>query len=633
MCGIIGGLLPVAPDRSAIERSLNLLAHRGPDDAGTHFDQGLFLGMRRLAVIDIAGGHQPVFNEDKSIAIVFNGEIYNYLEQIPRLQALGHQFRTRSDTEVLVHLYEEKGTDMLAELRGMFAFAIWDSTRRQLFITRDRFGKKPLYYAQTPDGGLVFASELKALAPLLLAAGGRLVLREQGIYDYLSLAVVPQPQTIYENVFALPEASWMLVSDGQIKTKRYWNLDYTHKTTLSYDQVLEETRRIVSEATRLRLRSDVPVGIFLSGGIDSSIITWEASQSARSLQTFTVAVADADYDESTVAQRTAAAMGVKNTLLPLEVSPLQSLEKLIRHFDQPFADPSAIPSFEISKLARQHVTVVLNGDGGDELFGGYRRHLAVHWSHRAKWLPAGGVEALGKLAHMFSRKRRSWLGFYARFARGLSKRGGERYLAWSTDMLFEEDKQHFWRGGAMEPTENWIADLLPTGLSPLDTLLWSETKIHLLSMLLVKMDMATMASSLEARSPLLDHKLAEFAASLPEAFQFRGGRLKAVLRDAYRPHLPPEVMQGKKRGFEIPLKSWLRNELRPVLMDTVGQKSAHIRNYLDDSLIDGLLDRRIMLERNWAYIVYSLLVLELWLRKPVGSVMSPPLHASAFASA
>lgn len=248
------------------------------------------------------------------------------------------------------------------------------------------------------------------------------------------------------------------------------------------------------------------------------------------------------------------------------------------------------------------------------MFAGYRRHLATHHLHRSSWLPSGAIAVLSKLSGRFAKKRRSWLGFAERFARGLSMSTGERYLVWSTDMLREEEKKISWRGRSMKPTEEWIESLRPNGLSPLDSLLRTELKIHFLSMLLVKMDMATMFSSLEARSPMLDHKLAEFAASIPEGFLFKGGRTKSVLRDAYRHHLPPEVVRAKKRGFEIPLESWLRNELKPILMDTLGQKSARVLSYLDGKLIAELIDRKVMLDRNWAYIVYSLLVLELWLR-------------------
>ena len=615
MCGILGGWTQSKLPREAIDDALGRLRHRGPDDAGFHQSGPMFLAMRRLSIIDLKGGHQPIFNEDGSVAVVLNGEIYNYVELMRELSARGHVFRTASDTEVLAHLYEERGQEMVCELRGMFAFAIWDGRKQQLFVARDRFGKKPLYYTRTKEGGLIFASELKALKPLAAAAGQSWRIRDQAIYDYLSLSVVPQPETVYEGVRMLAPASWLTFDGDGLREQCYWRLEYLPKTTLSYADVLDQTRSLVSEAVRLRLRSDVPLGVFLSGGVDSSVVAFEAARHVgETLHTFTVSMGHEEFEEAPLAQRTAKKLRVKNTILPLPVSPVEDLQFLVRHYDQPFADSSAIPSYAVSRVARQHLKVVLNGDGGDELFAGYRRYLAANrFEHFSRVPPAAFRLAARGLAAL-AKRRRSRIGFLARFVRGMGAEQGARFLIWTTDLLLEPEKRRFWKRSPMRPTEQLIEDCQPRSFPMLETQLALDLKFILGSTLLVKMDMASMASSLEARSPLLDHILAEFTATLPSHFLLRNGRTKAVLRDAYHGRVPDEVIHGKKRGFEIPLVSWLKNELRPVLLDTVGNNDARVRGYLDGNVINDLLAGETLSDRNWGCLVYALLVLELWLR-------------------
>ncbi len=617
MCGINGGWTSANIATEVVQKSLDAMMHRGPDDTGMYLAGPVFLGNRRLSIIDLQGGRQPISNEDSSVIAVLNGEIYNYLELIPELVSRGHHFRTKSDTEVLVHLYEEKGSEMCKDLRGMFAFALWDTTKQTLFVARDRFGKKPLYYAMIP-GGLIFASELKALRELALVVGKPWSVRSQSIYDYLSLGAVPQPDTVYQDVYAVPPASWMRFDGRALHIQEYWRVEYEPKESISYEDAQHRVRELIGEAVRLRLRSDTPLGIFLSGGLDSSVITYEASQVlGDSLQTFTVAMGDSRVDESALAALTARHLGVRHTVLSLEVSPLSELERLVRLYDQPFSDSSAIPNMAIARLAREHVKVILNGDGGDELFAGYRRYVAVQYGDRSSLFPfqmmlkaAGFVERL-----LGQALRRSPLALLTRFLRGLTLPRGERYLVWTMDMLREPQKKKAWIRDAMRPTEEWIASLLPQGLSALDTQMAGDVRILLLNALLVKMDMATMGASVEARSPLLDYVVAEFAAKLPDNFKIRNGRTKALIRDAYRGLLPAQVICGPKFGFEIPLLSWLQHELRPVLMDTVAAKSARIRAYLDGSFVDGLIAGERVMNGNWAETVYCLLMLELWLRE------------------
>lgn len=617
MCGISGMRFmgPADVGEAALESALQAIVHRGPDGQGTYRHDDVLMGMRRLAIIDVEGGHQPIYNEDRTLAVVFNGEIYNYRELIAELKGRGHVFATDSDTEVLVHLYEEKGERMLDDLRGMFAFSIHDLRDGSLFIARDRFGKKPLYYMETAGSGLVYASELKALRPLARAAGERWSLNDQAIYDYLSLGVVPQPSTIFRGVYALPAGSWLRQDRSGLRIQPYWSPQFLPKLQVSYAEAQELVRAEIAEATRLRLRSDVPLGVFLSGGVDSSVVAFEAAQQVGpTLRTFTVNTG-AGFDESPVAQRTAQALGVRNDVLHIQPSPLEGLQALVRQYDQPFSDSSAIPSLEISRLARQHVTVVLNGDGGDEVFAGYRRYVAAARSARLDFVPPAVARTLSRGLEPFASHRRTPLGFAARFARGLALSPQERYLAWTTDMLREADKRRVWRKAPMLPTEDRIASVQRMELGALDRQLAADVQVNLLSDLLVKMDMATMAHSLEGRSPLLDHRVAELAWRLPDEYRVRGSMPKAVLRDAYRGRLSDEVISGAKRGFEIPLAGWLTGDLHSILTDTLASPTAEVRSYLDGAFIEALLRKEVMQDRNWAYLVYALLVLELWLQE------------------
>jgi asparagine synthase (glutamine-hydrolysing) len=615
MCGIFGVWDEASISREGAWEALGTLRHRGPDHSGFLHEGPVWMGTRRLSIIDLEGGDQPVKNEDGRVAAVFNGEIYNYIELRQDLLKRGHQFRTHSDTEVLVHLYEEYGKEMVKWLRGMFAFCIWDSKKRNLFLARDRFGKKPLYYYLLRDPNVfVFGSELKAIRAFVKQGGWELGIRDQSIYDYLSLSIIPQPHTIYEGVEALEPGFGMIYDGDHLTKEEYARLDFSQKMDRSYSEVLKEARDHIADAVKLRLRSDVPLGIFLSGGLDSTIITYEASRVlGNKLHAFTIAARDKMLDESDVATRTAQSLGIQHTLLPLTLNPVESLRFLVPHYDQPFADSSAIPTYEISKLAREYVKVVINGDGGDEMFGGYRRYLAADRMDCLKCFPRG-LYSLGShfLANVQVGRRSKW-GFLSRVIRGMSQDLGERYLIWTVDMLMERDKVGIWKKGRMLTTEGFIDSLYPRGLSGLDGMRSVDLKVLLLSALLVKMDMATMAASLEARSPFLDHVLAQFVAQMPRQFLLKGGMTKSILRDAYRGLIPEEVRTAAKRGFEVPLTSWLENEMKDLVHDTLGSPVAKIHSWVDASFLKRLLNREILHDRNWSTLVYSLLVLELWL--------------------
>jgi asparagine synthase (glutamine-hydrolysing) len=647
MCGILGGWAGASWAESpntvsagatatdaygripsaAITAALDTIYHRGPDSFGEHRDGPVVIAMRRLAIIDPGKGRQPIYNEDGSVAVVFNGMIYNYQALQKRLAAKGHVFRTDTDTEVLVHLYEEMGPEMCSELEGMFAFAIWDARLRRLFVARDRFGKKPLFYSRTPSGGLIYASELKALRKLADATTTKLEVRPQSIYDFLSLGVVPQPDSVYEGVKTLEPGSWMTFDGHRLNTHRYHRWDFSKDASLTEGQAIEEIRARVREAVRLRLRSDVPLGVFLSGGVDSSIVAWEARQlSTGVVRTFTIATGETQTDESSVAERTAKKIGVEFTKLHLKAAPLEDLQRLVRLYDQPYADSSAIPSMAVSRLAREHVTVVLNGDGGDELFAGYRRHLAVHMAGKIpQVLPAPAAWAAAReLASQLQKlgpARRSKTAFASRFLRGYRAPAGLNFLIWNQDMFTDADKRPGWKRGSMRPTEDLIEARLPKGLDPLATFMAGDLEITLLSDLLVKMDMATMGASLEARSPFLDQNLASFMTRVPGDLLLgslkdpKAIATKALLKKAYRGRIPDEVIDAPKRGFEIPMAKWLDAELKPLLFDTVAAPNARVRDYLDGAVVDDVLNRRVFTERNWAAATYSLLVLELWLRE------------------
>ncbi|MCW2846479.1 MAG: asnB [Marmoricola sp.] len=549
---------------------------------------------------------------DGKVTVVFNGEIYNYRELAKQLTGEGHRFQTTSDTEVLLKLYEARGMACVEELHGMFAFAVHDGRRNSLFLARDRMGKKPLYYCHPTRDSLLFASELKGLAPLCRAAQMDLRVRDQSIYDYLSFGVVPQPNSIYEGVHCLPPGNTAIWEGETLTLQEYWSPSYEPKSELDYNEAQAEVRLRLHEAVRLRLRSDVPLGVLLSGGLDSSIVAYESVQAGvTDLQTFTIAT-PGGLDESGVASRTAHTLGVENTVLPLEVDPLAGVQAVVHHYDQPFADSSAIPSMQIARLARQHVTVVLNGDGGDEVFAGYRRYAAatlMPTSQRLAHLSAPAAKALSK----FASNRRTPFGFAARFASGLGLDGPDRYLAWGSDLLRESDKDWAWQGQGCHPSERLVGAHATAGLSSLDQMVATDVRLNLLSDLLVKMDMATMASSLEARSPFLDQSVAELGWHLPVSYRVKGFSTKRILRDAYREALPDEVVNGSKKGFEVPLAAWLAGPLAEIIHDTLGSPNAKVRAYVSAELIEGLLSSTLLEDRNDKTILYSLLVLELWL--------------------
>lgn len=610
MCGIAG--IWGRPDQARLRVMAAALAHRGPDDEGywTQPSAGVGLANRRLSIIDLPGGRQPIANEDGTVVTVFNGEIYNYRELRDELTARGHTFQSASDTEVIVHLYEELGPDLTTRLRGMFALAVWDDRQRQLLLARDRAGKKPLYYAQSP-GEFRFASEIKALVAV---QDGPLDIDRQALLDYLAWMVVPAPRTIYRQLKMVLPGHVLIVRDREvIESRPYWRLEYEPKTRLSEQDAVERVDGLLREAVRLRLRSDVPVGIFLSGGIDSGLITAMAAQEAgQPVKTLSIGFEEGAFDERPLARLVADRYGTEHHELVVRPDARALLPRIAAAYDQPFADSSAIPSYCVAEAARPLVKVVLNGDGGDEVFAGYRRHVAAWLESGARWLPQGiWRAAAGHLPR--PRSFRTAYAFLHRLARGLSLSPQERYLAWAVDGMTAETVEglagsDWWRG--LEPPSRVAGDAAGIGL---DAMLARDFGVVLPNELLVKMDIATMAHGLEARSPLLDHVLVEAVARFPEGSKLHGFRTKPLLRRLASRYLPSAVCRAPKRGFEIPRLEWLRGPLREMRDDVILSRSGLLGELFARDRLEGFVRGGAGLDpARWATQVWILLMLGLW---------------------
>jgi asparagine synthase (glutamine-hydrolysing) len=601
MCGIAGfaGRTPGA-ERQLVDAMLGRLVHRGPDAGASRSGTGWALGARRLAIIDLATGDQPVADESGVVVAVCNGEIYNYQELRGDLLARGHHLRSVGDTEVLVHLWEDYGPEMLQRLRGMFAIAVLDSGRQALFLARDRLGKKPLYWSGE-GGGVTFASELKALRVALPPKPG---LERRALGSFLRFGFVPEGQCILAGVHKLPPAHWLRLDlrSGEIREKRYWGLELEPEPRVSFAEAQRELVHLLRESVRLRLRSDVPLGVLLSGGLDSGTVACLAAREAAPLRAITATFGGAG-DELRLARANAARAGAE--LSVVEVRPedgLGLLPRMAEVFDEPLADPSCIPTYLVAREARRLVKVVLNGDGGDEGLAGYRRFLAA----RLSGLPGAGRwgPAVARFLPGFPPAWRE------RLAEGL-RSGADPYLSWGP-VKFTRFEASALLGGEGGP------EAVPQGKGSdaVNRMRAQEIEFFLPGDLLVKMDRATMANSLEARSPFLDHELLERAATFPPALLLRGWRTKAVLRAATAGLLPEEVRRAPKHGFEVPLAAWLDGPWAGEVETVLGDPAATIRGVL---AADGLARWRSWARQpdreRGARAVYALLTLEHWLRK------------------
>lgn len=619
------------------------LGHRGPDDEGfwSNPKAHLGLGHRRLAIIDPAGGKQPMLNEDGRIVTIFNGVIYNYRELREDLIASGHCFTTKSDTEVIVHLYEEFGVEFVDKLRGMFAIAVWDDREQQLVLIRDRVGKKPLYYLQA-DNQFVFASEIKAI---VAAKAEGLTLDPLALADYLSWGSVPAPSTIYREVRAVRPGHLLVVRDRRIaEERRYWRQRMGPKTAVSPAEAVEQVDALFQESVRLRLRSDVPVAAFLSGGIDSGIVTAMASQRYPGrLTTITIGFEEQAFDERPLARLVAERYGTDHHDVVIRPRVVEDLPRIVRAYDQPFADSSCIPSFYVARAAREFTKVVLNGDGGDELFAGYRRYLAARLNGLFCWADGTLAAPLWRVLSRVlpvPRGFRTGYAFAHRWIRGMGLEPTARYMAWAALGMSGENlnallkRSGFPGKGFDSPTAEAMRHLGSVSVPPaladfggcgrVDQMLAADFGTILPNDLLVKMDIATMAHGLEARSPLLDQVLVEVVSAYPESTKLRGLRTKPILRDLAGRYLPPAVWDAPKRGFEVPLIRWLRVELRDMSRDVILSRNGLLAELFDRAAVERLLMGDGSLEpARWSRHVWLLLMLGMWDRERRAAISGP----------
>jgi asparagine synthase (glutamine-hydrolysing) len=642
MCGICGAVWTdpkAALATGFLERMMDCLVHRGPDDAGSYEDQHAALGFRRLSIIDLAGGHQPLSNEDGTVWTVFNGEIYNFPALRRRLEAKGHRLRSHGDTEVLVHLYEDEGSRMFGLLRGMFALAIWDTRRRALILARDRLGQKPLVYRH--DGGrLVFASELKAL----LALPDQIIPRQLdplALDLYLSYGYVPHPRTILAGIRKLPPAHYAVWHDGTLAVERYWHPDWNGERNRSIEEDIDELRTTLAEAVREQMISDVALGAFLSGGIDSTIIAGLMQRvSDRPVKTFAIGFPDPSYDETRYAELAARHLGTDHETFIVEPKAWETLPELAWHFDEPFADSSALPTWYVSRETRRAVTVALTGDAGDELFGGYDRYRALALTelfHRLPPVPRGllGGTVVGVLPRSAQSKTR--LRKLERLFEHINESAEVRYLGWMTTfdepgrlaLYALEHLDTLAAAAASLPDQSeadpaaHLTDALATakGRDPVTRAMVADLVTYLPGDLLVKVDLASMAHSLECRGPFLDHRVVELAMAMPieRKIGLRWGRSKLVLKQAFSDLLPPLVKKRSKMGFGVPISRWFRGELKSELREVLLDPVCLERGLFRPETVRTLLDEHIEGRREHSYRLWALLILELWFQTHIDS--------------
>lgn len=635
MCGITGAIWTdpaKAVDDVTLKRMVDALRHRGPDEGGTHciplsprpgysLNPGVVLGHRRLSIIDLAGGHQPLSNEDGSVWIVFNGEIYNFPDLRRRLEGAGHTFRTRSDTETIVHLYEDEGPDFLQHLNGMFGLAIWDRNRQQVLIARDRLGQKPVVYRKEP-GRFLFASELKSL---LEVPGISRRLDPESVDLYLTYQYVPHPRTILKGFSKLPPGHYAVWRNDELTVKRYWQPDFNLEQRRLPGEDREELRALMTSSVEMRLQSEVPLGAFLSGGVDSTVVVGLMQKlSNQTVKTFSIGFPVSEYDETGYARLVSERFGTDHEEFQVEPDALDILPKLVWHYDEPFADSSAIPTWYVSEMTRRHVTVALTGDGGDELFAGYPRYRAValaQWFDRLPW-PARAALA-GRLWQRLpaSPRQKSFRRRLKRFAEMLALPQWPRYLGWIA--IFNEAR----RAGlysddfvAQLPDQDPIRFLLDAAADcrqrdPVTATSLVDLVTYLPCDLMTKVDIASMAHSLECRQPMLDHRVVELASRMPLSQKYRRGHGKRILLEAFNDLIPREVVHRRKMGFGVPLDHWFRGPLASFTRDVFSDSRTQQRGLFDPEAVNLLVEEHIAGRFDHAYRLWALLILELWQRE------------------
>lgn len=622
MCGICGKVTidkqkPVNAD--VIHKMAEALKHRGPDNEGIYIDVNIGMGHRRLSIIDLSSAaHQPMSNEDKTVWIVCNGEIYNFQELRDLLKAKGHVFCSHSDTEVIIHLYEEFGEACVEKLRGMFAFAIWDKKKQVLFLARDRVGQKPLNYV-LKNGELIFSSEIQSI--LEDPSVGRDV-NIESLHNYLTYQYVPIPETMFKGINKLPPAHTLIWKEGKIKIKKYWNLDFSSKLCLTEDEYCQRILDALSEATKIRLMSDVSLGAFLSGGIDSSAIVAMMSKfSNKPVKTFSIGFEETSFNELEYARVVAKTFNTEHKEYIVKADALSVLPKLIERFGEPFADSSSIPTYYLSQMTRQDVTVALNGDAGDELFAGYERYAANKLANYYRLVPRFLHDKvifplITKIPE--SAQRKDFALRIKRFIepRALSK---EKRYAWWMSTFNNELKEKMYSSQLQDKlkgidSHDYLLDVYKQSQTKdfVDSTLFVDTMTYLPNDLLVKVDITSMANSLEARSPFLDHKLMELVARIPSEFKLKGLTTKYILRKTFSKLLPKQILKRKKAGFGVPVGKWFRNEMKKYAYEVLLDQKALKRNYFKEEAIKSLLDEHVSGKKDHGQRIWTLINLELW---------------------
>lgn len=632
MCGICGKINFSSSNRineRLLHRMTEIIQHRGPDDSGLYINNNVGLGIRRLSIIDLDTGHQPISNEDKSIWVVLNGEIYNYLDLRKSMEAKGHQFQTKTDTEVITHLYEEFGLDCIKKLRGMFAFALWDNKEKKLFLARDRIGQKPLYYAIV-DGSLVFGSEIKVI---LQDPKIERRIDKQALDEYLEYGFIPSPKTIYKGIYKLPPAHYLICKNGKIIIKRYWSVEYhpdNNKSEKFYTQRLTE---LINESVKLRLMSDVPLGSFLSGGLDSSLIVAIMSgMSSHPIKTFSIGYKENSFNELKYARIVSDHFNTDHNELEVNCEVESILPKLVWHLDEPFADSSIIPTYYVSKMAQKHVKVSLSGDAADEIFAGYRRYKARrminYFNYIPKWIQEKILYNLSK--HLPESVAYTGTSNIKKFKRFLETASIVNKDPWfSSAPIFNQDQKNklyksnfddnvqFDSPGFFDanyqPTSSF-ANLMPKDKDQITHMLMRDLVTSLPEQMLNRVDRMSMAVSLEARAPLLDHKIIEFMAKVPTSLKLKGFTSKYILKKSVEHLLPKNIVYRNKQGFAMPMASWLKHELKSYVGDYLLSETSQSHNYFNKKYIEEIINKHNNGYHDYNRQIWALLSFEIWHR-------------------
>jgi len=620
MCGIAGftQFHNQFGDRHTLQHMGNAIRHRGPDAGGQYLDENIGLSHRRLSIIDLSeSGNQPLISHDEKYIIAFNGEIYNFLEHRKRLESEGYPFKTHTDTEVILALYEEKGTDCLQDLNGMFAFALWDKKQQSLFIARDRIGKKPLYYYPF-ENDIVFASELKAL--LTLDSIPRAV-RPDALYDYFVYQYVPDPKTIFKGIYKLEPGHYLTVDSNGINKQKYWDISFKRQSDKPEAQIKQELHAIIERSTQSRMIADVPLGAFLSGGVDSSgVVAIMAKNSETPVKTCSISFDTKQFNETEFARIVAEQYQTEHYELPVHQQVGDTLEDIARYFDEPLSDPSLVPTYFVSQLARKKVTVAIAGDGGDEIFAGYQKYTTDYIENRLRnmfpsFISRSIFPLLGKLTSLVNTRLTNKA---TTLFRTLSLDPAMGFYL-SNAMITDD----IWNNMLRPDTRAELGDYHPSKITTdyyhnsdaqdhLSKILYTDMKTYLPGDILVKVDRMSMANSLEVRAPILDYELIEYAATIPSEYKYRNGEKKYILKEAFKDDLPDEILYRKKMGFDVPLAQWLRNEIKPLAERVIFDSNGGLTDFFDMTYIRKLWHQHQTEMKDHSGVIWSMLMFQLW---------------------